>query len=117
MDFLENLPGEPMSCNGSYMPLTIQQLDDAAGVKQERSATMYCTKCEGFMTVDSFIDMDDEEGQRWISAWRCVNCGQVTDPGVVRNRLNPRELVAAFVERPRTRRRPHAAPVPVRLTA
>ena len=78
---------------------------------------MHCTRCEGFMTVDSFIDMDDDQGQRWISAWRCVNCGQVTDPGVVRNRLNPQELVLALENRRQARRRSFAAPVPVQLSA
>jgi len=78
---------------------------------------MQCTKCEGFMTVDAFVDMDDDQGQRWISAWRCVNCGQVTDPGVVRNRLNPQELVLCLETRRQARRRSSAAPMPVQLIA
>ena len=40
------------------------------------------------MTVDSFIDMEEDTGQLWLSAWRCVNCGQMTDPGIIRNRRN-----------------------------
>ena len=49
---------------------------------------MICSRCQGLMTVDSFIDMEEDTGQLWLSAWRCVNCAQVTDPGIIRNRMN-----------------------------
>jgi hypothetical protein len=56
---------------------------------------MSCSRCQGLMTIDSFIDMEEDTGQLLLSAWRSVNCGQVTDPGVIRNRLSPRLLVIA----------------------
>ena len=49
---------------------------------------MICSRCQGLITVDSFIDMEKDTGQLWLSAWRCINCGHVTDPGMIRNRKN-----------------------------
>lgn len=55
---------------------------------------MKCTACNSLMIVDSFIDIDEDAGQLWLSAWRCVHCGQVRDPELIRNLLNPYSLVA-----------------------
>ena len=77
---------------------------------------MICSRCQGLMTVDSFIDMEEDTGQLWLSAWRCVNCGQVTDPGMIRNRRNQ----PIDDDRCRGRRRPRRSPrtlLPVRLIA
>ena len=68
------------------------------------------------MTVDSFIDMEEDTDQPWLSAWRCVNCGQVTDPGIIRNRRN----VPIDDHRCRSRRTPwplSSTLLPVRLIA
>ncbi|MGH7232705.1 MAG: hypothetical protein ACREJU_15310 [Nitrospiraceae bacterium] len=78
---------------------------------------MTCRQCHGPMTVDSFIDMQDDSGQVWLSAWRCVNCGQVLDPGIIRNKLKPRAEVVRLVERLRPGRRPSRTYVPVRMSA
>jgi hypothetical protein len=37
------------------------------------------------MAVDSFIDLLDDSGQLWVSAWRCLNCGKAMDPVTVKN--------------------------------
>ena len=42
----------------------------------------------GPTTVNSFIGMEEDTSQLWLLAWRYVNCGRVTDPGVIRNRPN-----------------------------
>ena len=77
---------------------------------------MICSRCQGLMTVDSFIDMEEDTGQLWLAAWRCVNCGQVTDPGIIRNRRN----VPIDADRCRGRRRLRRSSstlLPVRLIA
>ena len=33
---------------------------------------MICSRCPSLMTVDSFIDMEEDTGQLWLSAWRCA---------------------------------------------
>jgi hypothetical protein len=68
------------------------------------------------MIVDSFIDIQEDTGQLWLSAWRCVNCGQVSDPGVIRNRVAPRCVTVADVKRLRSKPRV-AAPIAIRVSA
>ncbi|MEP6887595.1 MAG: hypothetical protein ABI945_04650 [Nitrospirales bacterium] len=78
---------------------------------------MNCSRCRGLMIVDSFIDLQEDTGQLWLSAWRCVNCGQVHDPGVIRNRLAPRCVGVADVKRLRSRPRVARAPIAIRASA
>jgi hypothetical protein len=37
---------------------------------------MTCLRCAGYMVEDEILDIDIEssEGNRILSAWRCVNC-------------------------------------------
>jgi hypothetical protein len=74
------------------------------------------------MLVDAFIDMEEDAGQLWLSAWRCVNCGQISDPGVIKNRVAPRVVEAdpnALARRRPRRRLARTFPtaLPMRLTA
>ena len=46
---------------------------------------MTCTRCQGLMVSDSFIDLE-ETGHLWMKAWRCMNCGCVADTVVEQNR-------------------------------
>jgi hypothetical protein len=78
---------------------------------------MTCVRCQGLMIVDSFIDMEEDTGQLWLSAWRCLNCGQVHDPGLIRNRLEPRSVAVAGVRRLRSRPRLASAPIAIRVSA
>lgn len=48
---------------------------------------MRCTKCDGFMVVDDLIDMRESYHPMWLRAWRCVACGNVVDPLILRNRM------------------------------
>lgn len=40
-----------------------------------------CPRCNGAMVYERFQDMLD-----LFFAWRCLNCGEIVDPVVVRNR-------------------------------
>jgi DNA-directed RNA polymerase subunit RPC12/RpoP len=40
-----------------------------------------CPRCSGAMVFERFQDMLD-----LFYAWRCVNCGEIVDPVVERNR-------------------------------
>jgi hypothetical protein len=46
-----------------------------------------CPRCQGLLVGDLFYDINDDQGQRWLRAMRCVQCGDVLDPTIVRNRL------------------------------
>lgn len=40
-----------------------------------------CPRCNGAMVYERFQDMLER-----FHAWRCVNCGEIVDPVVARNR-------------------------------
>lgn len=50
---------------------------------------MNCPRCTGLMIRDDYLDMQDETGQSWFVAWRCLNCGDVLDPVILKNRSAP----------------------------
>lgn len=60
---------------------------------------MTCTRCQGLMVTDSFIDLN-ETGHLWMSGWRCMNCGHVADPVAEDNRRMQAAARAAVVSQP-----------------
>lgn len=46
-----------------------------------RRGDMRCPRCNGAMVYERFQDMLD-----MFYAWRCLNCGEIMDPVVARNR-------------------------------
>lgn len=48
---------------------------------------MTCTRCQGCMAKDHFMDMLESSEDMWMAGWRCLNCGHVFDPVIARNRL------------------------------
>ena len=57
---------------------------------------MPCQRCQGLMVADHFIDMQDDRGHCWLNAWRCVNCGDVVEPGILRHKLEQRSRLAVM---------------------
>jgi DNA-directed RNA polymerase subunit RPC12/RpoP len=45
-----------------------------------------CPRCNGAMVYERFQDMLD-----LFYAWRCLNCGEIVDPVVARNRGTKKE--------------------------
>lgn len=60
---------------------------------------MTCERCQGLMVVDHFIDMQDGGGSLWLRAWRCMNCGDIVDPAIIRHRLARSSPLAGFIKR------------------
>ncbi|CAI4029907.1 hypothetical protein DNFV4_00327 [Nitrospira tepida] len=48
---------------------------------------MNCPRCQGLMVEDHFIDLQESMGPHWVTVMRCMNCGNVVDPGIAVNRL------------------------------
>ena len=48
---------------------------------------MTCTRCQGCMARDHFLDLLESSEDMWLTGWRCLNCGHVFDPVMERNRL------------------------------
>jgi hypothetical protein len=49
------------------------------------------------MVIDHFIDME-ESGGLWLRGWRCVTCGEVVDPMIMRHRLLRHSRFSRLVE-------------------
>ena len=47
---------------------------------------MTCRRCQGCMTKDHFLDLQESGGEWWLEGWRCINCGHVFDPVLENNR-------------------------------
>jgi len=47
---------------------------------------MKCDKCGGMMTSDYMLDLRDDTGAYGFEPWRCMLCGEVTDPVILANR-------------------------------
>ena len=67
---------------------------------------MTCRRCHGLMVVDYYIDLLNGGEDFWLRAWRCVNCGEVVEPGITRHRLGRRSRLSSLAKRwPKTARR------------
>lgn len=45
---------------------------------------MICIRCEGRMVHERFLDLFD--GEYAFMGWRCLNCGEIHDHGILSNR-------------------------------
>ncbi|OQW30561.1 MAG: hypothetical protein A4E19_09640 [Nitrospira sp. SG-bin1] len=50
---------------------------------------MNCPRCKGYMMQDDYLDIQDETGQCRFVAWRCLICGEVLDPVIMKHRRSP----------------------------
>ncbi len=69
---------------------------------------MHCVRCQGTMVTDYFIDMENS-GELWMPGWRCLACGEVVDPVIMKHRL-VQEKTPEVVEAA-TRKRRKSLPV------
>ena len=70
---------------------------DACGEPKE--VPMTCQRCQGCMARDHFLDLQESGGDWWLEGWRCINCGNVFDPVLERNRrLHAAALTSANVQ-------------------
>lgn len=47
---------------------------------------MSCSRCQGLMIKDHFMDFDGTIGHTLACGYRCMNCGNVHDPVIERHR-------------------------------
>jgi hypothetical protein len=57
---------------------------------------MTCSRCQGLMVEDRFLDLQGAYGQMWTTSLRCVNCGHVHDAVIAQYRLARQEKVLAL---------------------
>jgi hypothetical protein len=46
---------------------------------------MICMRCHGRMTYERFLDVTQGD----YAGWRCINCGDIRDHLILKNRLGP----------------------------
>ena len=54
-----------------------------------QAGEVICMRCGGLMVTEYYLDLQDDTGQIGITGLRCTSCGEVIDPVILRNRLNP----------------------------
>ena len=54
-----------------------------------------CTRCGGLMVSDFCMDVLGNIGEAEFAAKRCVQCGEVVDPVILRNRATSHEAMMA----------------------
>ena len=47
---------------------------------------MRCSRCQGLMLKDHFLDMEGGFGEMWAQSWRCLSCGAIYDAVIEANR-------------------------------
>ena len=48
---------------------------------------MQCARCDGFMVSDNLIDLQESSIPMWMKGWRCVSCGNIVDPLILKHRM------------------------------
>jgi ribosomal protein S27E len=54
-----------------------------------------CKRCGGLMVNDSYLDLLNNVGEAKFAGKRCVQCGEVVDPVILRNRGARQEPMTA----------------------
>ena len=58
---------------------------------------MNCSRCQGFMIEEHFLDLQGAFGEMWTTSLRCMNCGHVHDAVIEQNRLARQEKLVALL--------------------
>jgi hypothetical protein len=58
-----------------------------------------CGRCGGLLVNAFSLDLSNSAGELEIETWRCVQCGDVVDPVILRNRLPRQDARAAKLRR------------------
>ena len=68
-----------------------RMLSQITGVttKAKPSAQQSCLRCSGYMTHELCTDLDSDSGYSTFWAMRCVQCGNIVDAAILRNRSLP----------------------------
>src|SRR5437870_12547447 len=74
---------------------------------------LICRRCQGLLIVDYLTDLEDSSECLWLHVWRCVACGEVTEPRIVCQRLAQQGHPDSPVEQLRNKARKKHGPVRV----
>ncbi|MBP8153638.1 MAG: hypothetical protein KAX87_00030 [Nitrospira sp.] len=63
-----------------------------------RSSSSGCARCGGLMIGERCMDIGESLGGYWFWAMRCIQCGDIVDEVILRNRCRPQEQVTPVVQ-------------------
>ena len=66
----------------------------AIPTQQNFEAPESCSRCGGLMVITDCFDVLSDTAEIDCTAYRCIQCGDLVDPVILRNRINPPELAA-----------------------
>lgn len=56
-------------------------------LSDNREEPMHCTRCQGLMVLDDLVDLQESCVPMWMRGLRCVACGNIVDPLILRHRV------------------------------
>lgn len=72
-----------MNATTITLPLTGRTRPTTSSVKPE---SCRCLRCGGFLVDERCMDIGESLGGYWFMAMRCVQCGDIIDEVILRNR-------------------------------
>ena len=60
-------------------------------VESVRGSSSCCERCGGLMIGERCMDIGESLGGYWFWAMRCIQCGDIVDEVILRNRHLPQE--------------------------
>ena len=72
-------------------------LSRTAGLTTKTCARQSCRRCGGYVSIEMCIDLDSDSGYSTFWAHRCIQCGDMVDEVILRNRFlsSPEAMSAA----------------------
>ena len=61
---------------------------------------MNCLRCQSLMIAEVFQNLTGDGGLMWLTGWRCIVCGDMVDPTILKHRQSAE---VPPVNRPRRR--------------
>lgn len=61
-------------------------LSRTAGLTTKECARQSCRRCGGYVSIEMCIDLDSDSGYSTFWAHRCIQCGDMVDEVILRNR-------------------------------
>lgn len=66
--------------------------------KPHAGESMPCLRCGGFLVEERCMDIGESLGGYWFWATRCIQCGDIVDEVILRNRYMPQEVQQTVVQ-------------------
>jgi hypothetical protein len=72
-------------------------ISKAARMTSKTSPQPSCRRCSGHMAHEMCIDLESDNGRSTCWAFRCIQCGDIVDEVILRNRslFNPEGVLVA----------------------